>query len=517
MNRLPDYRLWPWLIIGLLAMLVLGITHWTTTPAAVETVSALAAPDLSTTSSTEFVMASNTLSPICRFGVNVTADIDNFDITPLRMGWYLDYSARANPSQPNGVDYMPTIRLAQVRVAGQRTDDYTYTPSGTTLQNAIAGNPGAAWIIGNEPDRIEVQDDMEPHVYATAYHELYHLIKTADPSARIVAGSIVQPTPIRLLYLDLVLQAYLDQFGRPMPVDAWSIHNFILREVSCDYNHPDDEGCWGAEIPPGVNVDFGEIVTIEDNDNMTLFAERIVRFRQWMKDRGYGHLPLYLTEYGILMPEDFGFPPARVNAFMNNTYNYLRSAQDPVLGYPADSYRLVQKWSWFSIHHLDFNGDLFFNEPPYDLTPIGQNFADYTAPIATAVDLYPWQLATTAAPFISGGSPVTLTLQTTIANSGNLTEPTGPALVRFYDGDPQNGGTQIGGDQFVTVAGCGRTAVATITWPDVSPGVYTVYVWVDPNNDIAETNSNNNLQQFTVLVADPSLFLPLIARPGPGA
>jgi hypothetical protein len=496
--------LWPWLLLVVIGLLTLGLIRWTAVPDSVRAAPEVVAPSLS---------AANDTAALCQFGVNAAGSIDSVDTTPLRMGWYLDYHARANPSHPNGADYIPVIRLNQVIVGGQRTDDYTYNPSGTALQNAIAGNPGAAWIIGNEPDRIDVQDDMEPHVYAAAYHELYHLIKTADPTARILAGNIVQPTPLRLLYLDMVLQAYIDQFGKPMPVDVWSIHNFILNEVSCDYN---PGNCWGAEIPPGVDADFGEIIDIDDLDNMDLFVERIVRFRQWMKDRGYGHLPLYLTEYGILFPGS-SYPPTRVNAFMNNTFDYMSSAQDPLLGYPGDNYRLVQKWSWFSTYFESFNGNLFNPSPPHNITTIGQNFANYTAVIDEEVDLYPWKLTSQSDPLISGGNPVTLTLQAVVANSGNLTDPTGPALVRFYDGDPQNGGVQIGVDQFVSVAGCGRSTVAAITWPNVAPGAHTVYVWVDPDDEIAETNTANNLQSFTVLVADPAAYLPLIIQRGPGS
>lgn len=488
---------WPWLLLAVTAVFTLALIYGNNNPRQATASERPVGPSAN-------LITANT-SALCQFGVNATANIDLFDTQALRMGWYLDYAARVNPSHPNGADYLPVIRLSQVFVGGERTDDYTYSPSGTALDNAIATNPGAAWVIGNEPDRIDVQDDMEPHVYAAAYHELYHLIKAADPEARILAGSIVQPTPLRLLYLDMILQAYIDQFGQPMPVDVWSIHNFILPEI---------RGDWGAEIPPGIDADFGEITGVEDMDNMDLFMQRLVNFRQWMKARGYGQVPLYLTEYGILMPGET-FPAARVNAFMNATYDYMSNAQDPLLGYAADDYRLVQKWSWFSTNSEFFNGALFEPEPPYALTSIGQNFVDYTAVIPEKVDLYPWKLTSRATPAISGGNPVTLTLNAGIANSGNLTQPTGPALVRFYDGDPHNGGVQISSDQFVSVAGCGRTAVATIDWPNVSPGVYTVYVWVDPNDEIDEANTDNNLQSFTVLVADPAIFLPIVARPGP--
>ena len=37
----------------------------------------------------------------------------------------------------------------------------------------------------------------------------------------------------------------------PMPVDGWSIHNFILPEVNCDFF---PENCWGADVPPGIDL-----------------------------------------------------------------------------------------------------------------------------------------------------------------------------------------------------------------------------------------------------------------------
>lgn len=494
-----------WLSLPTFALLLMGILLYGSNSLPTTAVAATT-PQTNPTTPTD-------TAPICRFGVNTPSSILNFNTSATRLGWYIDYRAAANAPTPNDAIYFPMIRLSQVRVAGQRTNDYTYKPSGAALQNAIATNPGASWIIGNEPDRIDVQDDMEPQAYAAAYHELYHLIKTADPTAQIVAGTIVQPTPVRLAYLDLILKSYVEQFDTPMPVDAWNIHNFILNEVSCEY---DDSNCWGASIPPGLDVGFGEIIGVDDNDNMTMFAQRIVRFRQWMKNRGYGNRPLYLTEYGILMPASFGFDDARVNAFMNASFDYMLSAKDPNLGYPGDDYRLVQKWSWFSTYDPGFNGNLYAPNPPgsqnYNITAIGQNFANYTAAIAADQDLYPWKMRSTRDTIISNGNPVTLTLQTHIANSGHLARKTAPTLVRFYDGDPQNGGTQIGPDQFVSIAGCGYSATAEVTWPNVPPGAYQIYVWVDPTNTLTERDDTNNLKSFPVLIADPSAYLPLITQ-----
>lgn len=422
---------------------------------------------------------------LCRFGVNVVSNLVNNDTAALRMGWYVNYQAAANPARPSGAEYMPIITLGQVGANG-----YTYAPSGATLQAAIAGNPGTAWFIGNEPDRRDVQNDLEPHVYANAYHELYYLIKGADPTARIFAGTIVQPTPIRLQYLDMVLASYQNTHGQPMPVDGWSIHNFILNEVSCDH---DPSNCWGAEIPPGIDAPHGEILTVDDNDNMTLFIERIENFRQWMADNGYGGLPVYLSEYGILMPADFGFDAARVNAFMNNTFDYMRTATDPVLGDPNDGFRLIQRWSWYSTTDQSFNGWLF-DPVSHQLSSMGANYAAYTAQVPLEVDVYPRQIYADT----SGG---TVALKVVVANSGNLTRPINHVPVQFYDGDPAAGGNQIGAQQMVSVRGCGDTQVAEVLWPGATPGSHQIYVVVDPGNYLIETNEQNNVANSTIVVS----------------
>lgn len=444
--------------------------------------------------------------PLCRFGVNVTNPLNQLQsshFAQLGIGWYLDYGAGLPNNHPNELDFVPVIRLSQ-----NSAGDFSYSPSGAALQSAIASNLGADWLIGNEPDRRgSSQDNMEPAPYAAAYHELYYLIKAADPTAHIFAGTIVQPTPIRLQYLDHVLASYIEQFGQPMPVDGWSIHAFILNEVSCAY---DPGNCWGAEIPPGIHAPYGEVLTIEDNDRMDLFIERIERFRYWMKDRGYADTPLYLTEYGILMPPDLGFPADRVNAFMNETFDYLRSATNPALGYKPDGGRLVQKWSWFSTATTASNGWLF-DPVTLELSPMGVNFAAYTAGVQRQVDLFPAALATNPPSPHSTGGPVDLQLLARIANDGNRQHPTGPVTVRFYDGDPA-GGKLIGQVNSGPLAGCGATASASVSWQGVQPGTHQVYVVVDPTNVEPESDETNNVSSFTVLVSTQQTYLPQVVR-----
>ncbi len=463
--------------------------------------------------------AAESTAPLCRFGVN--GDVAGFDMAPFRASWYVDYGARINPARPNGIEYMPIIRLRQQGESYRYSLSASHTPLSTQaeLVQTIQSLPGAEWFIGNEPDRRDYQDDVEPHIYAQAYHDLYHLIKATDPTAKVIVGAIVQPTPLRLQYLDMVLDAYHRRYHQPLPADGWSFHNFILNEKDCE--GPNDYDCWGAGIPPGIDAAEGLRVGPEDNDDMDLFIAQVRRFRQWLKDRGYQDARVYLSEYGILMPNIFDppadFPESRVNAFMNATFDYLRTATDPALGNPNDGYRLVQRFSWYSVQDSTFNGYLFFdpdgeeNPGGYVRSLMGDNYVNYTANIAAEHDLTVSQIVVNPpAPLVSEGN-VDFTVRARVANSGNLLAKQS-FKVRFYNGDPQAGGVQIGEEQTVSLSGCGDYRDLEILWPNVAPGNYTIYVVVDPDQTVAETNENNNTRSRAIFFANHRIFLPIVGR-----
>lgn len=275
----------------------------------------------------------------------------------LGFGWYLDWNARADPSHSMVLEYVPMIRPKGGNAQ----------PSGDKLAAAVAGNQGALWLIGNEPD-VRWQDGIEAEAYARLYHDMYAALKDLDPACQVGIGGVSQPTPLRLDYLDLVLEAYVDQFGEPMPVDVWNIHNFILRE---------ERDGWGVDIPPGMPEQVGVLREIADHDNLRIFQEQIMDMRQWMRERGEQDKPLIVSEFGILMPEDYGFPPERVAQFMLDTFEFMRTATDPENGYPADGNRLVQRWCWYSLADTVYpTGNLVSSENG-GLTSIGRAFRTY--------------------------------------------------------------------------------------------------------------------------------------------
>ncbi len=280
----------------------------------------------------------------------------------LGAGWYLDWRAspeavRSAAVRLEAVEYVPMIRLK----GGQPS------PSGEHLLAAVDAMPGALWLIGNEPD-VEWQDNIPPELYAQLYHDLYALLKERDPTCQVAIGGVSQPTPLRLRYLDRILQEHRNRYGEPMPVDFWNVHNFVLRE---------QRDSWGVGIPPGLADDSGRLREISDHADLGIFRQQIVDFRRWMAERGQRDKPLLITEYGILMPADYGFPPDKVEGFMLDTFEFLRTATDPALGYPADGDRLVQRWCWYSLWDLRYPTGNLLQPGGEELTPLGEVFGEY--------------------------------------------------------------------------------------------------------------------------------------------
>ena len=152
-------------------------------------------------------------------------------LNELRPGWYLDWQA-GFPVSPGTIEYAQMVRVPRGEIV----------PDLKTIAQIAQQNPGALWLIGNEMDVIW-QDNATPEQYAAAYHDVYATLKQADPSSRVAIGGVSEPSPLRLHYLDRVLQAYRETYGQDMPIDVWNVHNFIL---------PEQRGSWGVDIPPGI-------------------------------------------------------------------------------------------------------------------------------------------------------------------------------------------------------------------------------------------------------------------------
>ncbi|MBW6473912.1 MAG: hypothetical protein K0B14_12340 [Anaerolineaceae bacterium] len=306
----------------------------------------------------------------------------------------------------NNIDYIHVIRVS----------DAAYD-NGAVLDKIsvwVTDNPGEVWIIGNEPDRYYYQDSVTPEVYAQRYYEIALRIRHFDSDAQIGFGSVVQPTPIRIRYLEKALNhlTYLSCGNRQAAldlIDIWSIHSFILNE------HPNQ---WGAGVPVGFENDWSDAIQITDYSNTyssDIFIQRLKYFRNWMKTIGEEDKPLWVTEYGSLFPEWevlckfylyydcnyplYGWPSENETIkFLEDTFNLMLVETDISTGFSEDRNKLVQRWFWYSLDDIryeirvnedgttttyGFGGTLFDPDDQFHQTVVGEAFESYTNQILT--------------------------------------------------------------------------------------------------------------------------------------
>ena len=489
--------------------------------------------------------------PNCRYGVASFRESDNPYIDQLNAGWAIDF--KVNPSRvlPTGVEYVPVIRLKQDKhpETGQRLDSYSMWSPGSfaTLGNLVDSNPGKIWFIGNEVDRHTWQDDMYPQVYAKAYHEIYHFIKDRDPSAIISISGLVEVTPGRLQYLDIVWDTYLELYNTPMPVDVWNMHIYILPEIKDNGFGSNAAVALGTDPSIAILESYktngqghydcarDDVYCFSEHDNIDIFIEQATAMRQWMKNHGQQDKPLILSEFSTLYPYDQEndsnpetcflkdengqcFTENRVNQFMNATFNYLESATDPNLGYPNDNYRLVQNWLWFAMNEYVDNErpeiadssnklidiDASFN--PTGFSPLGNNFKNYVDNQTQYINLHPISATNTAV-----YSTTSTTIGVEIINNGNKINATDYTVTFYSD---ENLTSEIGSTVVTeNLNGCAiPTQTAQISWSGLVPGANRYWAVIDDNLNVTENDETDNVISGVILVNPEQVFLPTILR-----
>jgi len=137
------------------------------------------------------------------------------------------------------------------------------------IADVIAAQPGATWIVGNEPD-VPWQDNTTADMYARIYHDVYTFIKEQDPTAKVAIAGVAQPSPLRFAYLETILATYRALYDEQMPVDIWTVHAFILRE---------EADSWGIGIPPGMDERSGLLYELTDHNDLEIFRQSLFSFR----------------------------------------------------------------------------------------------------------------------------------------------------------------------------------------------------------------------------------------------
>jgi len=262
----------------------------------------------------------------------------DYDLAGMGATWAYNYQVdaedRGNVEYVHMVWRLRTDRLRQFeRIAGE--------------------NPGATWLLGNEPDG-HGQANQTPAEYAAGYKAIYHTIKQIDPTAQIFAGGISTVSPLRLAWLDAMLAAY----GEPFPADGWHIHPYILPEACA----------WGLGLPVGIDASAAAGRGCEYADrhgDYSAFVEQIDLFTSWADDRGMAW-PIIVSEYGILMEAAHGYDQRRINDYLYATTMYMHN-------HPQ-----IVRYAWFSANFTALPGQTF-DRSTKQLTATGRAYQRFEA------------------------------------------------------------------------------------------------------------------------------------------
>ena len=469
------------------------------------------------------------LAQTCHFGLAMISPTTSYDLARIGFGNYVDWSHVRSSNVPSNIDY---FRVLYVGTSAQFLADLA------SLPGWLSQNPGSVWIIGNEPDsEVTYQDHIAPEIYGERFYSIATLIRKDDPTAIIGFGSVIEPTPIRMYYLTLALNRMAQLAGGVAQAhalfDVYTIHAFILNEAEL-YNSAGKAISWGAGLPVGYNSatwpapelihpELGETWKIYD---ISIFKQRLIDFRQWMKNQGDQNKPLWITEFGVLFPP-MGNPYLYVSDtdaanFMAQTYDLMLGYKDPALGYPGDDNRLVQKWTWFSLNDLrtHFGGTLV--DPLTSLsTQVGNEFASYNPPLSavpvTNPSVYVIPNGLTATPISRSSVPgrVNYRISLRISNHVSSDRQTG-INVNLYQGS-----TQIG-SLSVNIPRCSGTAQADYLLRDQLPGqvlTFAANITLQPGNGTDSNATTNSLVSFAPITLpaaasfpSPTTFFPIIRK-----
>jgi len=318
----------------------------------------------------------------CHFGMTVPNGVAGYDLSILGVDGYLDWWYVRNSSVAANIQYYPMLGVS----------DAYYQTNLTNLPALLSANPGATWIIGNEPDsEVTYQDHITAESYAERFYAMAKIIRSQDPTAKITFGTIIQPTPVRLYYLSKAIDRLVQlaqQDGKTRAdalslIDIYSIHAFILNEQPL-YDSNGKNINWGAGIPLGYDANTWPPIEViapgPPTYDINTFKDRVIKFRQWMNALGplEQSKPLWITEYGSLFPTWLGVTELQTATYMEQTFDFMLGTKDATLGNASDDNRLVQKWFWYSLNELvtKFGGSLY-NPLTQQITTVGDHFIKY--------------------------------------------------------------------------------------------------------------------------------------------
>ncbi len=468
------------------------------------------------------------MTQTCHFGLAMLDPWTSFDLSTVGFGNYVDWGTQRKVNVPANIDYIRVLYVG----------DNNFLNDLASLPGMLAKNRGAVWIIGNEPDsQVIYQDHISAEVYGERFYDLATLIRQDDPTATIAFGPVIQPTAVRMYYLTKALARMAQLAGGVAQAhalfDVYTIHGFILNEASL-YDANGKTVSWGAGLPVGydpatwpapdlIHPEWGETWKTYD---INIFKQRLINFRQWMKDNGDQDKPLWITEFGVLFPP-MGNPylyvsdPDTAN-YMAQTFDLMLGYKDPALGFPVDNNRLVQKWTWFSLHHRRtvFGGTLYDPANTYS-TVVGDRFAQYNPPLAavpvTNPAVYVVLNGLTVIPISRSSIPGRMNYQVSLRISNHVSSDRSTGITtNLYEGSTLIGSVNA------QIPRCSGTAVAEYLLKDMLPGqahTFSASIALQPGNGTDSNSAANSQVSFAPITLPdattfpgPNTFFPMIRR-----
>ena len=461
---------------------------------------------------------------LCHFGIGLALGVSGYDLSILGVGGYLDWGVTRSKSVPENILYFYVLNVSNQAYPGVLKN----------LPALIAKNPGAFWIIGNEPDsEVNYQDHISAESYAARYYELASIIRQQDPEAHIGFGTIIQPSQIRITYLQKTLDAMvkLASGNRSKAlglIDVYTIHAFILNEEKL-YNSKGQTINWGAGLPIGYEPSWGapEVIRISagvdeswKTHSIDIFKRRVIRFREWMKALGEQNKPLWITEYGSLFPSSGeGFLKVSDQdavAFMEQTFNFVLGTKNKSLGYAGDADRLVQHLLWYSLndYRWHFGGSLY-DPNTRSRTFVGDRFISYNPSISIVpvgqVDVTILAQAPQVSPGGLGSAPGTHNYRIRVRAANLISSDRLTAVqVDLFEGSRWVGSTKG------SLARCAGQAEFAIMDYNLTPGeqhTYRAVISLLPDNGVETNPANQDVTLPAVtLPFVKTIFLPAVWR-----
>jgi hypothetical protein len=217
-------------------------------------------------------------------------------------------------------------------------------------------------------------------------------------------------------------------------------------------------------------------------------------FRVWLKAKGEQYKPVWITEYGSLMPY-WWVPESETANYMTQTFDFLLSTTHPDAGYPYEGDRLIQRWFWYSLNGSveEKGGTLYDPDQDGAITEVGTAWLNYGYIQTGGFYADPVPAQVKVKHLGSGQYEFT----TWIANQGDIPFQ-GGFDVDLFLGDPGSGGVPLDSTQHVDdeIEGCGEVNVVTFTESITDPIPWDLYLQITPTVGGSDGDESNNLRSY---------------------